>query len=616
MEEAVGQYWDKWITRLADNRHSQAQVSLEQMRKVLGIYFRALGGDAGLSLSAATPTRYQQRRNWLQRLAGSHTRVELAWRDGNTLHLPAQLALFAEADLNRQLYFWLAALACAPALPGHWYQRSQAQVNWVLVHFPGLVNSYAQLVQAHLAQRPAPATLPSLEAEQERLLRQALTQPGSVSQLPHCRYQPHPVVLWLHPVPPLSALDTSQADAVQDGGQIPAGGPQQDSRAQKRQAERTEMPKDEGGLLALRHETSLFTLADFIKLDRRCEEDDDLSQAEQNADDSERLSIARDQDSLASRIRFDLDLPAAAVDARPLAGPISLPEWDYRQQRLLPNQCLLHTLAPLNCPAQPLPSHLQVLAKRLRRQFEALQNRRQWLRQQEDGSEIDLEAYLNFRGQLGTGHSQPSPKLYRQLHKQERDLACLLLADLSLSTDAWVGKESRIIDLIRDGLLLFSESLNRSGDAFALYGFSSRTREQVRFSCLKHFHEPYNAQIRGRIQAIEPGYYTRMGAAIRQSSQLLLEQDAQHRLLLILTDGKPNDLDHYEGRYGIEDTRMAIREARQAGLIPFCLTIDDRAEDYLPYLFGQGHYAHVRRPAQLPRALPKLYARLTASLGQ
>ncbi|MDR4168285.1 VWA domain-containing protein, partial [Bacillus paranthracis] len=139
---------------------------------------------------------------------------------------------------------------------------------------------------------------------------------------------------------------------------------------------------------------------------------------------------------------------------------------------------------------------------------------------------------------------------------------CLLLADLSLSTDAWVGKESRIIDLIRDGLLLFSESLNRSGDAFALYGFSSRTREQVRFSCLKHFHEPYNAQIRGRIQAIEPGYYTRMGAAIRQSSQLLLEQDAQQRLLLILTDGKPNDLDHYEGRYGMEATRMAIREAR------------------------------------------------------
>jgi len=190
-------------------------------------------------------------------------------------------------------------------------------------------------------------------------------------------------------------------------------------------------------------------------------------------------------------------------------------------------------------------------------------------------------------------------------------MACLLLADLSLSTDSWVNNHSRVIDVVRDSLLLFAEALSATGDQFAMYGFSSRYREHIRFHTLKTFNESHNNISRGRINAIKPGFYTRMGAAIRQASDILSKQPASQQLLLILTDGKPNDLDQYDGRYGIEDTRMALIEARRKGLQPFCVTIDEKGGDYLPYMFGVDNYVVIRKPSELPRELPLLYARLT-----
>lgn len=127
---------------------------------------------------------------------------------------------------------------------------------------------------------------------------------------------------------------------------------------------------------------------------------------------------------------------------------------------------------------------------------------------------------------------------------------------------------------------------------------------------LKDFDEGYGGEVRGRVLALSPGYYTRMGAAIRRASQVLGGQPQKRRLLLLLSDGKPNDLDRYEGRYGIEDTRQAVIEARSQGLVPFCITIDKEAADYLPYLFGADGFALVERAGQLPERLLQLYRRL------
>jgi len=193
-------------------------------------------------------------------------------------------------------------------------------------------------------------------------------------------------------------------------------------------------------------------------------------------------------------------------------------------------------------------------------------------------------------------------------------LSCLLLADLSLSTDAAVNDNQKVIDVIRDGLFLMSEAMQATGDRFAMAGFSSKHRHMVRYYPLKDFNETLSPIVRGRIQSVKPGFYTRMGAAIRYATRTLETEHSAHRLLLLLSDGKPNDIDRYDGRYGIEDTRTAIQEATSKGILPFCITIDNRANEYLPYLFGHKQYVVIRNAKQLPQQLPLIYARLTESL--
>jgi nitric oxide reductase NorD protein len=289
-----------------------------------------------------------------------------------------------------------------------------------------------------------------------------------------------------------------------------------------------------------------------------------------------------------------------------------LPEWDWKQQRLIPDHCRIVPMLAADAQPQALPESLSRTARRLRNQFQALAPARVWRRAQADGQEIDIDAYLRFAADRHAGHAGSGDALYRDMRSGARDLACLLMADLSLSTDTWVNDHHRVIDVIRDSLFLFAEALDATGDRFGIHGFSSRKRDPVRVHTLKSFDEPYGAAVRGRIQAIKPGYYTRMGAALRHGAAMLASQPAGRSLLLLLTDGKPNDLDQYEGRYGIEDTRQAVLEARRLGLQPFCVTIDDKGSDYLPHLFGSAGYVVIRRPSDLPKQLPLLYAQLTA----
>jgi nitric oxide reductase NorD protein len=135
----------------------------------------------------------------------------------------------------------------------------------------------------------------------------------------------------------------------------------------------------------------------------------------------------------------------------------------------------------------------------------------------------------------------------------------------------------------------------------------------VRVQTLKGFEEPLGATVTRRISALKPGYYTRMGAAIRHVTAQLADRPNRHRLLVLLTDGKPNDVDHYEGRYGIEDTRQAIREARRDGLAVFAITVDAQARDYIPYLFGRGAYAIFPQVSHLTKALPALYRQVACA---
>lgn len=625
MEEQVGHLWDKLITRLSDRAFKEAAVDLSQISKPLGIFFRALGGDNGLRIVESTATLHFAKRNWKHRVAGTGKYVELSWQDEDTLHLPKQISVFPDIELNKDLYYWLAAISAHSfenasarerGLQG-WFVYSQSLTQAVLRRFPGLRSRYQRLVSAYLTIRNIDELFTEQEQAQENAIAQALMEPGSVQSLPTTQYAPKPVMLWPHPNPPEVADFSKKRSQENDDDEESSSDsqPQKNQKENKRRnAERVDMPDGKDGLILHRFE-SVFGFGEFLNINRSTEDDEEADQdsADKNADDMDFLSVARDNKTKGGKVKFDLDLPAESVDEVILESDVMLPEWDYKKQILQENYCSVINYVHNAGEEGKLPENLSRTAKKLRQQLEALTTKRIWHRHQSEGSELDLDAYINFAGERHSGHKVEQPDLYQQLRSSERDLSCLLLADFSLSTDTWLSNDSRIIDVIRDSLFLFSESLRNTGDQFAIYGFSSRNRGHIRFNTLKAFKEAYNGEVRSRIQAIKPGFYTRMGAAIRYAASKLELQDTQQRLLLILTDGKPNDLDRYEGRYGVEDTRRAIHEAKAQGLQTFCITIDDQGGEYLPHIFGNSGYTIIRKPEHLPQKLPILYANLTTN---
>ncbi len=607
VEEWVGSVWHRFITRRANPDFPEARVDLESMQRPLSLLFRAMGGASGVGVEAASARDLLLRRNLLQQVAGTCKQLPVAWCDASNLRLPQSLAVYPEVSLNQDLYRWLALLAAQAGPMRHWARDNQRWTQAILEHFPAMRPRYQRLVEAHLQLRPDPSQLPKAEAALEAALCQALREPGSVSQFPRSERAPWPLPLWLYPADNLGEPQAAQRAEEGEGNlEAPPGG---ESRQRKR-ARRVDESSSKGGLLLFRLET-LFSWSEHIEMDRCGDDTEDLDAA-RVAEDLDELALSRQRMRQGGGLKLDLDLPAADFDDVPLGEGIKLPEWDYRKQCLQKDFVNLQLMLPRGAEAKPLPLHLSPLARRLRRQFEHLRNDRQWLRQQPQGSELDMQAWLDFHVERQNGQCAERG-LFMEQRQNRRDLACLLLADLSMSTDAHLDNEHRVIDVVIDSLLLFGEALSAVGDPFALYGFSSLRRQQVRMQELKSFRQPYGDETRGRIQALKPGYYTRMGAAIRQATELLGNCKQRRKLLLLVTDGKPNDLDLYEGRYGVEDTRQAVMEARKQGLLPFCITIDREAGDYLPYMFGANGYTLIKEPQQLPFRLPQLYKQLTQS---
>ncbi len=610
MEEYVGYKWHQFITGKASTEYPKAAVKLKDCGYEIGVLFRALGGDVGLRIEAATPRDYYMRRSFLQKIAGTHEQVELTWRDQETLRLPERLALFPFPKLNKHLYIWLAALAAQQnSAFTNWFVDNQRLTVNVLEQYPGMKPIYQSLVDAFIALRPNINTLDEQAAKQEQAIQQALIKPGSVNQFPSADYAPPPVYLWMYPANLSACTDAASLPAEDsDEGSVSSGKKKQGKR---KKGEVTESYDKNNGIMVFRLE-NLFSFSEFVPVDR-AGDDTDEEDAAQVAEDLDVITVSRDRKAASSSIKFDLDLPSTEHDDLRLGDGILLPEWDYRTQRYYQDHCCLQPMLgePDESITGQLPDHLRQDAAKLRRQFSGLKPVRQWINRQQDGDELDLDNWMHHMADKKAGAASGEQGFYRTFNNQVRDLSCLILADLSLSTDTWINNDQRVIDVVQDSLQLLCEALAATGDRFSVYGFSSRKRDHVRFNVIKNFNERYNEQVRGRIQHLKPGYYTRMGAAIRQSTKVLANEKSHQRVLMIVTDGKPNDLDLYEGRYGVEDTRMAIIEAKQAGLQPFCVTIDDEADEYLPHLFGKNGFVVIKDPAQLPKELPRLYVNLT-----
>jgi nitric oxide reductase NorD protein len=282
-------------------------------------------------------------------------------------------------------------------------------------------------------------------------------------------------------------------------------------------------------------------------------------------------------------------------------------EWDYERQNYRKNWTVLRELdvSPVedNFVADTLIKYRGLTAS-LRRTFEALRGEDKLLKKQPYGENVDIDALVEARADTTMG-LEMSDRLFTKKHKLERDIAVMFMVDMSGSTKGWIN------DAERESLVLLCESLETLGDRYAIYGFSGMTRKRCEVYRVKRFDEPYDAAVRGRISGIKPKDYTRMGVTIRHLCHLLGEVEARTKLLISLSDGKPDDYDTYRGAYGIEDTRQALIEARRDGIHSFCITIDTEAKDYLPHMYGAVNYTVIDEVRKLPLKVSDIYRRLT-----
>jgi len=332
---------------------------------------------------------------------------------------------------------------------------------------------------------------------------------------------------------------------------------------------------------------------------------------EPDASDEMETASARSADATTSRSRDGTSQGAPPEAQEPherhgdLPPGVTYDEWDSFAGRYLPHAATVREYEPPDADGawalETLNRHA-ALVRQIRHQFERLRARRALLGRQRAGDELDIDAAVKAIVDRRIGQP-PSDRLYRDARPARRGLAISLLVDVSGSTDAGVTDDLRIIDLEKVALLLAGEALDALGDLYAIHAFSGQGASVVKITTVKAFSESSGHLTRRRISALESGGFTRLGAAVRHATRQLARQTAGHRLLLILSDGRPNDLDRYQGDYAVEDTRRAIMEARASGVYPFCLTVDRDASEYLPRIFGAAGHTILQRPQQLPTAL-------------
>jgi nitric oxide reductase NorD protein len=285
-----------------------------------------------------------------------------------------------------------------------------------------------------------------------------------------------------------------------------------------------------------------------------------------------------------------------------------LDEWDYRRQAYRRQWChvYLQTLTGSDNGYVPaVRARYAPLIRQLRRRFEALRGEDRILRRQSEGPEVDMDALVEAIADR-RGGAEPSPRLFCRRQRDERSLATVFLVDMSGSTQGWIN------DAEREALVLMCEALEMLDDRYAIWGFSGWTRTRCDLYRIKNFDDAYDAAVQARIAAIKAKDYTRMGPPIRYLTQELLKEPAKHRLLISLSDGRPDDFgDEYRSQYGIEDTRQALLEARQVGVRSFCVTIDRNGADYLKHMYGPAAYTVLDDVKKLPLKIADIYRKLT-----
>lgn len=563
----------KWVTRdPGQSRRQEAGVALADHRERLQVLARAL---SGLPL--------------LVRPTG-----ELPGTDGRHLLLPERAEWFEDPGYNLMVLKLLTVILAEAARTGRFGERAGldpeglAWAREVLAAYPGL----EEPVKAYEA------------AELWRLKRSAWDPVPEEALLPALSYRLMPRLQGLSPE--VGAAGDEKDHQAIDGTEAEA--PVQED------VKRTTINKEDQEQYTLQHNfEKVETLDEYRGSARDFDGADDMEDQLEAMRELKMTEVIRVDDAVHSVYRAELLMGDSAGDAAEAgSGGIPYDEWDPKKRAYRKDWCRVFvrpfTERKPEWYSEQLLKHGDTV-RRLKKVMERALGASEQVRRQKEGPELDLNAIVENRVRIHAGQS-PLDELYLDHKKRKRDLAVLVLLDTSLSTDAYVDNR-RVLDVCKETLLVLSEVCAHFKDQLEIAAFSSHTRNQVFYRPLKSFQQSWS-HLRPLIGALEPQGYTRIGPALRHATERLLAQKAKHRVLLLLSDGKPNDYDRYEGRYGIGDIRQAIREAEGHGVHIHALAVDKQARDYLPQMLGSQRFSILRHPQDLPEALSQFMVKLAA----
>lgn len=505
----------------------------------------------------------------------------------------------------------------------------------VLEAFPSLEPRLASLEGATVRSRPTPprehrraraieATVRlalrgsadgSLEPEAWEWAR--LAHEGVAPPLPPARRtlfaaekEPPPVDWWGLPLalaasPLPKNVPKEQADAL-------SGGTEAQRRSSSTPVARVDEPEQQLAENPLVHSfEKVHTLEEYKGGSKRIDGDDELAAHQKALDELDLRQVIRSHQRARSVYRADLLLDASVGE---LEGDDEGPaealydEWDEARStwkrawcRLTTRQVELATDAALRL--REVRGRLTRTTTGLRMVFEQLEASRAWKLRQRSGSDVDVDALVARFGALRAGHCSDD-RLYLHRRRHSRDTAVLVLLDASLSTDAWVANR-RVMDVEREAVIALGDALDGLFDEVAVAAFTSQSRRDCRFLVAKGFRESWAVGAQ-RVVSLEPHGFTRIGPALRHATAELAKCGARQKLLLLVSDGKPSDVDRYEGRYGVSDVHRAVLDAQAVGVVTHALAVDPAAKAWLPSMFGHGRASVVARPEDLVLALAKV----------
>ena len=299
----------------------------------------------------------------------------------------------------------------------------------------------------------------------------------------------------------------------------------------------------------------------------------------------------------------------------PVSPPYHYSEWDYQIQLERPSWVTVQEKRAKSGDIQLIDNIAAQYKREISRMkflLDAMQPQGvQRIRKLEDGDEIDINAAIHSTIDMRMG-LQPDPRFMMRSVRKIRDISVLVLLDMSESTnDPVSGQEFSVLDLTRQATVLLADAINKIGDPFAIHGFCSDGRHDVEYYRYKDFNQPYNEAPKAKLAGMTGQLSTRMGAAIRHASHYLKLQRSSKKLLLIITDGEPADIDVRDPQYLRYDTKKAVEEAGRSGIVTYCMSLDPRADQYVSRIFGARNYMVVDHVERLPEKLPMLYAGLT-----